>query len=91
MTEEYLWQAAFLAAQAIIGGGVGVAVRTLKTVQQDTERIAEQMRAMNGRLGRTEQRLDDHEQHCDDRHDRHRTDYMFLRDRMDRVFGGATK
>lgn len=89
--EEWLWQMAFLAAQAIIGGGVGVAIRTLKTVQGETEKIAEQMRVMNGRLGRTEQRLDDHEAHCDDRHDRHRTDYMSLRDRMDRVFGGASK
>lgn len=78
-----------MVVQAAIGTGVGVAVRTLKTVQQDTEKIAEQMRAMNGRLGRTEQRLDDHEAHCDDRHDRHRTDYMSLRDRLDRVFGGV--
>lgn len=91
MTEDYLWQAAFLTAQAIIGCGVGVAVRTLKTVQGETEKIAEQMRVMNGRLGRTEQRLEDHEAHCDDRHDRHKIDYMSLRDRVDRVFGGASK
>lgn len=85
------WQAALLGVQALIGGGVGMAIRTLRNVQQDTERIAEQLRVMNGRLGRTEQRLDDHETHCDDRHDRHKIDYMSLRDRMDRVFGVGAK
>ncbi len=91
MREEWMVQAVLLAAQAAIGGGVGLAIKTLRSVQQDTERIAEQMRQMNGRLGRAEQRLDDHEAHCDDRHDRHRTDYMSLRDRIDRVFGGGSK
>jgi len=88
---DYVYQIGLLAAQAIIGAGVGVAVRTLRSVAKDTERIAEQMQVMNGRLGRTEQRLADHETHCDDRHDRHRTDYISMRDRMDRTFGGHVK
>ena len=91
MKDEMVWQVVLLCAQAAIGGGVGLAIKTLRSVHQDTERIAEQMRVMNGRLGRAEQRLDDHEAHCDDRHDRHRTDYMSLRDRIDRVFGGSNK
>jgi glucose-6-phosphate-specific signal transduction histidine kinase len=87
---QVAWESVLLAVQALIGAGVGIAIRTLRSVQQDTERISQQLVVMNGRLGKTEQKLSDHETHCDDRHDRHRTDILGMRDRMDRVFG-ATK
>ena len=86
---EYLWQGVLLLVQAAIGTGVGVAVRSLREIHSDVERISGHLQTLNGRVGRTEQRLHDHEGHCDDRHDRHRVDYMSLRDRIDRVFGGA--
>lgn len=86
---DYVWEAALLIVQAAIGTGVGVAVRSLREIHGDVERISGHLQALNGRVGRTEQRLDDHEAHCDDRHDRHRTDYMSLRDRLDRIFGGV--
>lgn len=85
---EYLWQALLLLVQGAIGTGVGVAVRSLREIHGDVERISGHLQALNGRVGRTEQKLTDHEAHCDDRHDRHRADYTSLRDRMDRVHGG---
>lgn len=85
---EFVWQGVLLLVQAAIGTGVGVAVRSLREIHGDVERISSHLQTLNGRVGRTEQKMTDHEAHCDDRHDRHRTDYMSLRDRMDRVFGG---
>lgn len=85
---EFVWQGVLLLVQAAIGTGVGVAVRSLREIHGDVERISSHLQTLNGRVGRTEQKITDHEAHCDDRHDRHRVDYMSLRDRMDRVFGG---
>ena len=84
---EYLWQGVLLLVQAAIGTGVGVAVRSLREIHGDVERISGHLQTLNGRVGRTEQKLTDHETHCDDRHDRHRNDYQSLRDRMDRFHG----
>ena len=88
---DYSWQGALMAIQACIGAGVGVAVRSLRGIHADVERISEHLRVMNGRLGKLEQRVEDHEGHCSELHDRHKTDVLSIRDRLDRVFGGHAK
>ena len=49
---DYIWQGALMAIQACIGAGVGVAVRSLRGIHADVERISEHLRVMNGRLGK---------------------------------------
>lgn len=79
-TDPTGWRVAVVCLNLLLGGIVWTVRTTLGRIATEIETVAEQLRLINGRLGRTEQWQIDHQQ-SDDRLHQH---VQRLETRMDR-------
>lgn len=80
-----VWDLVVMAIATITGSLVGWAIKLLREIRSECARIADQLTKVNGRLGRAEQRIEDHERFCDERCERHERDI----ERVGRAVGGG--